>query len=139
MTTESRWIALRADVIAPETAPGDAVWVKESPSPYDVPTHARSYYDHDSGVLTIEFKYISTEDVSEAKVNAYMRLVLGKKTKRIYAVHLDVHGFHRDRNKIAHEARSGIESFKGVKEPNRHIAIRAIADQQKSLLAAMAQ
>jgi hypothetical protein len=138
MMIESKWISLRADVIAPETAPSDASWAMESPSPYDVPTHARSYYDPSTGLFTIEFKYISTEDVSEAKVNAYMRLALGKKSKRIYALHLDIHSFQRDRNKIAHEARSGIESFTGAKEPNRHIAIRAITDQQKSLMSAVA-
>lgn len=138
MTIESKWISLRADVIAPEVAPSDAIWAVESPSPYDVPTHARSYYAPSSGLFTIEFKYISSEEVSEAKVNTYMWLVLGKKSKRIYAVHLDIHSFQRDRNKIAQEARSGIEGFNGAKEPNRHIAIRAITDQQKLLMSAVA-
>lgn len=135
MAIESKWVALRADVIAPATAPQNTKLVTESASPYDVPTHLRSYYDPETGLFTIEFKYISAERVKDERVNPYMTLSLGKKTKRVYAVHLDIHNFERDKKRVAQEARSGIESFLGAKELNRQIASRAIAEKQGTLAA----
>jgi hypothetical protein len=63
---------------------------------------------------------------------------LGIKSKRIYAVHIAVQPSEMDRNKMAHEAQVGIESVIGAKEPNRHIALRALQIQQKSLFSGVA-
>ena len=138
MNIESRWISLKSDDIAPETNPTDAWWTKESASPYDIPTHIRSYYDPSKGTFSIEFRYISSEEVNEVEVKPYFQLVLGKKTKRIYALHFDVHNFNRDKQRIAKETRDAIEGYAGAKEPNRDITIRAIAKKQQSLFSAVA-
>jgi hypothetical protein len=138
MNIESKWISLKSDDIAPETSPTDARWAKESASPYDIPTHVRSYYDPSRGILSIEFRYISSEEVTEVAVKPYFQLVLGKRTKRIYAIHFDIHNFNRDKQRIAKETRDNIESYVGAKEPNRDITIRAIAKKQQSLFSAVA-
>lgn len=136
--SESRWISLKSEDIAPDTAPSDAAWARESPSLYDVPTHTRSYYSPESGVFTIQFRYISSEPLKEVKIKPYFLVELGKTSKRIYAIHFYIHDFNRDKQRIAAETRESISAYSGITEPNKDIAVRAITKQQQKLFAAVA-
>jgi hypothetical protein len=137
MNVEAKWVSLNADEIAPPKVASDANWVAESPSPYDVPTHVRSFYDAKLGIFTIELRYISPEPVKDIDLRPYIRLAVGHKTNRIYAIRFDIHNFNRDRIRIAKETHDSIASWSGGKEPsNRDIALRVI-DRQQKLFAAV--
>jgi hypothetical protein len=134
---EAKWLPLNADEIAPSRHPSDASWVEESPSPYDVPTHARSFYDDTTGILTIEFRYMSSERTKELVLSPYIKAVVGKASRRIYAVHLDVHTFSRDRNRMATATKDSICAFDGIRLSNRRAAVNAIDRKQGMLFAAL--
>jgi hypothetical protein len=129
----SSWIALDFNQIAPATVPADAPWATESPSLNDVPTHARSGYDSATGIFTIEFRYLYDEEKSPFEVTAYIRVLSGRKSHRLYRIDFDIHGFNRDRNRIAQQTKSSLASCTKIVEPNRDIAIRIIDEEQAKL------
>lgn len=125
----SKWIKLRYEDIAPETNPSDADWVVESPSPYDVPSAVRARYDEETGRLLIEFQYITQEPepVIAIPIDGHHSFYLGRKSRRIRSVDLDVHRY--DQRRVAREIQQAIESLslsKVANEANRQIAMRAI-------------
>lgn len=129
--SESRWITLSPDQIAPSTHPQDALWATESPSPYDVPSHVRSHYDSHTGFINIEFRYIESEPQVELKLDNYATAHVGKRSGRIWSLNFDIHTFNRDKKHIADAAMRSIESL--PEAPNRAIAAKAIFSKSSSL------
>lgn len=134
--SEARWLPLNADEIAPSRHPSDAKWVEESPSPYDVPTHARSFYDEQTGCLTIEFRYMSNEITKKIDLGSYVVATVGKLSRRIYAIQLNVESFNRDKAKMAAATASFISQSSGLRPTNRRVASMAVERKQGSLFAA---
>jgi len=128
----SQWITLTSSEIAPPVHPSDAQWSTEAPSPFDIPSHARSTYNQDTGCLEIEFKYLEHEDLSTVRLDAYFTAKVGKKTKRIWQLCFDVDAFAHDSQKIASAAKSSVEKAAGVS--NGDIAGRAIFLKGQALL-----
>lgn len=133
---ESKWIRLSPDDIAPSFHPDDAAWAIESPSPYDIPSHARSEYDPVTGCFVIEFKYIEAEPLIEVDVGEYFKAKVGKKTKRVWSIRFDAHAFHRDRKAIALAATNSMNEAKPSSISNAKIAARAITTKGDSLMQA---
>jgi len=128
----SQWITLTSSEIAPPIHPSDAKWITEAPSPFDVPSHARSTYNPKTGCLEIEFKYLEHEDLRTVRLDAYFTAQVGKKTRRIWQLCFDVDAFARDRQKIASAAKSSVEKATDVS--NGDIAGRAIFLKGPALL-----
>jgi len=135
---EAKWETLQADTIAPPIQPSDASWSTERPSPYDIPTHVRSFYDSASGVLTIEFRYIAHEELVEFEVPPYFNFLLGKKTRRIFGLRFDVHSFNKDKKKMAEETAKTLQSVPMKDMSTREITLRAIQSKEQKLFAEVA-
>ena len=130
----SKWIRLSSQTIAPSVHPSDAIWSTESPSPYDVPSHARSSYDATTGCFSIYFKYFEIEALESVVLDEYFTAQVGKNTKKIWSIKFDVHSFNRDKKKIANAAINSVENTKSVS--NGMIAARAIFSKGDTLLQA---
>lgn len=133
---ESKWIRLSSDDIAPPFHPDDAAWAIESPSPYDIPSHARSEYDPDTGCLIFEFKYIEPEPLIEVDIGDYVKARVGRRTKRVWSIRFNAHAFHRDKKAIALAATTSMNEAKSSSISNAKIAARAITTKGDSLLQA---
>ena len=131
---EARWETLQADTIAPPVQPSDASWIVERPSPYDIPTHVRSFYDSACGLLTIEFRFIANEELKEVAIPPYFTFLLGKKTRRIYAIRFDVHTFNKDKKRIAEETARSLQQAP-TDAKSQLITLRAIQSKEQQLFA----
>lgn len=130
---EIGWTPFNTKKLAPDTPTPGAEWAIRSASPYDVPTHFRSSFDEEGGILTIEFRYIADEETVSKEIKPYFVVQLGKRTKRIYAIRFDVHSFERDRSRLATTAEDLILDL--PESENRDITRRAIDQQQARLFA----
>lgn len=131
----SKWIRLSPEEIAPSFHPADAKWSTESPSPYDIPSHARASYNPATGCLLIEFKYFEQEPLVDIRLDQYFTAKVGKATKRVWEMKFDAHSFNRDRKSIANAASSSIRASSN-QVSNSSIAARALTSKGDSLLQA---
>ena len=88
MPQQSRWITLKDRDIAPETRPADAPWAIESPSLYDIPTHARAWHDTADGRVGVEFRYLAPERLKRVEHEGGGIVHLGARTQRIWTLSL---------------------------------------------------
>ena len=135
--SESKWMHLNSEAIAPEIHPADAAWATESPSSYDVPSHVRASYDQSSGCLIFEFKYIQDEPLTEVPLDGYTTAVVGRKTRRVWKIKLDVHRFNRDRHCIAQMASKSIQTASSDAVSNGSIAANVFVTKGDQLLEAV--
>ena len=135
MASFSSWFKLDFDKIAPAISPESAGWARQTPSPYDVPTHGRAMIDNAAGVLVIQFRYISDEAVTKIRMGEYLDASIGKKTRRIFEVRFRVRDYHRDKGmkspSLDSEAMSQVMSMSSTS--NGLIASRAV-DQNRNAL-----
>lgn len=89
MSSFGHWIALDFDRIAPSQVPAKAAWARQSASPYDVPTHVRTKHDREAGVLVVQFKYITDEDLIGKRIGEFAVAKIGKKTRRLFEIVFD--------------------------------------------------
>jgi len=89
MSSFGQWIALDFDRIAPSQVSAKAAWARQSASPYDVPTHVRTKHDREAGVLVVQFKYISDEDLIRKRIGQFAVAKIGKKTRRLFEIEFD--------------------------------------------------
>lgn len=59
-------------------------------SPYDIPDSLLAGYEAENGSLVIEFRYISTEPDTVNVVVDNVKLRLGRKTRRLYGLELNL-------------------------------------------------
>lgn len=60
-------------------------------SPYDIPDAVRGEYNKDLHRFVIEFRYISDEPWERSKYNDYIVLRIGRNSRRLYGIEVDVH------------------------------------------------
>lgn len=65
-------------------------------SPYDLPQGVRGYYSNDKKRFVIEFDYIGQEDTTSAKDGENVSFVLGRVSRRLYSVIVDVNKLELD-------------------------------------------
>lgn len=82
------------------------VQVKMAVSPYDVPQGVRGYTDKTTSNFVIEFKYLVEDEphVQTAHENPHVRVEIGKNSKRIYRIMLDVVALKCDLVRLAVDA-----------------------------------
>lgn len=86
MSFFGQWIELDFERIAPSEAPATAAWARQSASPYDVPTHVRTKFDSAAGLLVLQFKYITEEDLTSRRIGSFVEVKVGKKTHRLFEI-----------------------------------------------------
>lgn len=131
-----RWISLSQDEIAPAVHPGDATWVVESPSIYDIPSHVRSAYDEKKGILTVEFKYLETEPLEALTVSEFITAKVGTRSKRIFAILVDIHRLSREKRKLGEVFEGYVVNLTSARKENREIASRAMHVKREDLFGA---
>jgi hypothetical protein len=110
------WIEVNTDQASPEIEQKvRGVNVKLSASPYDVPTKVRGYRENNSDFFVIEFQHIvSGEPIREMRPSPEGRMILevGKISKRIYKIKVDVVHFKADavRLQIATQVEQAMEA-----------------------------
>src|SRR5687767_6301690 len=70
--------------------PGRGVELTITLSPYDIPDGVRGVYDEQRGRYVIEFSYIEDEPWDYGEQDKYVRLRIGKASRRLKGVELDV-------------------------------------------------
>lgn len=82
------------------------VRIKMAVSPYDVPQGVRAYRDDRTGNFAIEFKYLVEDEphVQTEHENQHVSVEIGKNSKRIYRIMLDVIAMQCDIVGLAVEA-----------------------------------
>lgn len=61
-------------------------------SPYDVPEAVRGFYNEKKEQFIIEFKYLGEEGLEKRVMDQYVTLRVGKNSKRLYVIEIDVKG-----------------------------------------------
>jgi hypothetical protein len=136
---ETRWINLSGARAAPPVHPKDAAWSLESPSIYDVPSQVRARYSPATGHLTVEFRYLETEQTEQTEsstLSEYLRARIGKRSRRIWSIEFDIHGYNRDTIQIAQAAEASIEKLTDAKQENRIITSQVVHRNSASLFGA---
>ena len=135
MANFTGWMRLDFDKIAPSQVFDKAGWVRQSPSPYDVPTHGRATFDEDAGLVVIQFKYISDEPVSLIHVSQYLDARIGKKTRRVFEVRFKAREYHRDQGakSVTLDSEEVVKELSMSSASNGLIASRAVNQNQKAL------
>jgi len=135
MALFSKWFKLDFDKIAPAISPERTGWVRQTPSPYDVPTHGRAMTDEAEGVLVIQFKYISEEPVTKVRLGQYLDASIGTKTRRLFEIRFRARDYHRDKGMKSpsadSEAMSQVLSMSSIS--NGLIASRAVEQNRNAL------
>ena len=73
------------------------VEVELSVSPYDIPEAVRGYFSEVKDRFVVEFKYMAYEPTETKSEDRYTSLVLGKNSRRLYAIELDVTALQVDK------------------------------------------
>jgi hypothetical protein len=61
-------------------------------SPYDLPEAVRGRYNETLRRFVIDFKYVTEEASDLLKVDAYVKLRVGHRSRRLYQIEVDVQG-----------------------------------------------
>jgi arginyl-tRNA synthetase len=92
MAESTRWIPLDpAELIRSHRETIRGVQVTVLTSPYDIPEAVRGSYDEPRGCFKIEFKYMAGDEPRvEELVTGHVRLVMGRFSRRLYQIEIDV-------------------------------------------------
>lgn len=125
MPHHSRWVTLKDRDIAPETRPADAPWAIESPSLYDIPTHARAWHDTADGRVGVEFRYLAPERLKRVDHDGGGVVHQGLRTQRVWS--LSVAGGEGAPRTPADLAQALPLLLSTLNTPNRPIVAAAVA------------
>lgn len=90
------WIPVdRIALNEPRQKKVDGVEVTVMASPYDVPDAYRSYYDEARERHVVEFRYLTEEPKKRENHGQYITLLVGKNSRRIYAIEIDSEALRR--------------------------------------------
>lgn len=128
-----RWLKVRYRDVALNTRPPDAEWALESASPYDVPSELRAQFDEIAGRALLEFRYITDEPEETIWLDEHRFYRVGKKTRRLRAVNVDLLDSHGDIRGVLHAFKRSIANLSPRETSNRKIAVRALKDKEQSL------
>jgi hypothetical protein len=143
------WLSLNTDdlnVERVETIRG--VEVKVFLSPYDVPEAVRGTYDKTIKRFVIEFQYISDEPLKRQFYDKYVDLKIGKNSRRLYAIEIDVDALKATsievqmgiRQEVANALDSLLHSpINAQRRGNYHLVQQAISTKQDQLFAPFAK
>ncbi len=110
-------------------------------SPYDLPDAVRGFFDRERGRFAIEFKYISPEDTHEQKVDEHVSVRVGKSSRRLYRIDLDVASLGAEqvvlRVKSAVDALAASEISR-LPTDNASVVQHVLADKSPELVAVLA-
>jgi len=114
-------------------------------SPYDVPEGVRGEYDEKSKVFRIEFKYLTDEESTEiSEEGKSISLVVGRNSKRLLGISVDVHSLKADSIQLKLEVlqlvEKAIAELEDTGKPkqrkaNYRLARRVIDEHRDELLA----
>uniref|UniRef100_UPI003F816003 hypothetical protein n=1 Tax=Xanthomonas sp. 0924 TaxID=2835534 RepID=UPI003F816003 len=137
----TQWLKLERSEVAPRHKVEGAEWAFQSPSLYDIPTHARAKYDADNGHFIVQFRYlIMDEPYVDRAVGDHLTLTVGKKTGRVFCIDADLFNLSRSRSamKRSPELEEGASevalAIRGSSASNGHIASRALESKKRKLL-----
>jgi len=138
--TQAEWmdIAEAVDVAVPANHER-GVLVELLLSAYDFPEAFRSRYDEKLRRYVIEFRYLDDEPSLAMRGDEHVVFLIGKYTKRLKALQLDVDALKVDRvdlavKKEADDALGRLVSSEGKGRQNYEIARKLITDKWKDLV-----
>ena len=110
-------------------------------SPYDVPDAVRGRYDSNLGRFVIEFRYIQEEEWERDEHHEYITLRLGKNSRRILGIEIDVDRLKADHIKLDLRRMVGRRIRKIAKSGKRRVpqgnydaAIDILHDKEREVL-----
>lgn len=138
----NEWMDIREMSTPALTPMKRGVLIELSLSPYDVPEAMRGFYDKKTKRFVIEFRYIDDEPSQIVESSEHASFSVGRHTKRIQAIRLDVDAMKVNRVmlKLEREAEqaisklSSIESHGAAPLANYEIMRSLIADKWKELV-----
>jgi len=69
-------------------------------SPYDIPAAVRGFFDESKRRFIVEFKYMGEEPTEMSRQDHYANLIVGKNSRRLYGMELDVEALQAERVEV---------------------------------------
>ena len=144
----SQWISLSPERLAAERSKlAHGIEVNIFASPHDVPDAVRGYFDAGINRFVIEFRYLTDEKWDAKEGDRFLRLRVGRESKRLLGVEIDVRGLKAQAVSLWVHApqlvtqaidRLAKEPSLARREDNYQIAKEVISDRRKELFEALA-